>query len=651
MPNPKVISQKGWIKGLVAVMDRFNVPKGAVMKMSNLLLTNRGGLCTCDGTAIQSTLATAPGANGFIELGLFVNPTTFATTKLAALAVDATHLRIYSWIGNGDTPVALTGPGTDLSLTSGWLNPQMLIFAGGTATTGGTIITVGNNVTPYYYNGSVFAQISANTSGPGGGAAWQAKHYYGLNARIVAVDGNGNNATFQVVQVTVGSASGKFSNAAPVGGGGYSGTSTPGFNGAGITTAGDTVHDNQLIWMLIKESADYGKQTTPVGAAHAISHAGALWLWNTAPSTGDGTSGTADGPSVIRQSDINDPNSWPDANQSFVGKDDGTQGQGIASFTVAEAGIAPQGNLVLFKDYSTYLVTGVFGAQNFQITDAKTDMGCVAARSVLFATGFGIIRFSHLGFALFDGVNDRLISEEIRPYVFGRADITGVDFTKLNLASSALTTTPPMYACVLPTLDTGRYRIFCYDLVMRAWAIVDFNNADITHPITVMKQLRPPVQNGQPQGLHTYVADLAGGTATIHQWQQGDTAWSDAGAIAWSFQPPEVGDPGSRAYFRRAVLRMHAAASGILTGAFNIGAVKQPNNAQNEGGAGPSSGLAPNLTSQATYDGDQDLQASLDIGQTGPSANGTFSGTGPVTIEGVDWHVQPKQPRPSGQAF
>jgi hypothetical protein len=621
-------------------MDRFSVPKGAILKASNMLLSDRGGLRVCDGTNLQSYLPGAPGQ--LVELGSFYS-TTYGLIKLAGV-LNGASLAIYSWVGNGDTLAFLS----NLPLTGGWITPQFVEFGGF------TIISLGNAVNLYQYvGGGGFSPLTTANGTPSGTATWQANHYYSVGDRIVANDGNGKAATFQVVDVTIGSASGQMSNSTPIGGvGGLSGPSTPAFNGTAIIGTGNTVHDNQVIWMLIKETADFGQEAIPAGAAHIISHSAALWAWNTAPST-QASTGTIDGPSVVRQSGINNPNSWPLANAAFVGKDDGTQGSGIATFTVAEAGIAPTGSLVLFKDYSTYQVNGTFGIQNFSITEVKTDMGCNASRSVQFATGFGVIRFCHLGFALFDGVNDRLISEEIRPYIFGRADITGVDFTQLAWGRSCLTANPPMYCCALPTKDGLNNRIFCYDLVMRAWMIVDFNNGQAGHNISAMHQMRTPQSLGPIEGVHTYIADWesASSTADIHQWQQGDAAWYDGGAVTWSFTPPEVGEPGSRAYFRRANVRLHAPQAGTITGFFNIGDQAQPNNSQPEGGAGPSSGTPSNVATVARYNGDQDLGVALDIAQTGPSLNGTYSGAGPATIEGIDLHIMPKNPRPFGQRF
>ena len=642
MPAPKPISQKNWTKGTITVMDRFSAPKGSVLKASNLLLTERGSLQTCDGTLLQSYLPAAPTPAGIVELGLFVSD-TFGLTLLAGIPATQTTLRMYSWLGTGDilNPLTFTGGSSspaDLALTSGWTEPQFIPFAGQ------TVITLGNGVTPYYSpDGATFTQLSGsnvNTTG-----AWQANHFYSIGDRVAA-DSNAYQVTALTVQSTGSAgASGAINNQ-----GGFSGNSTPAF--ASIDTAGTTVNDNQLIWMCIKaNSASLAKQSVPAGAAHAINHAGSFWLWNTAPTNTDPASnnGGADGPSVIRQSSPNDLFGWPNQNIAFVGKDDGTQGTGIATFTIAEAGIAPTGSLVLFKDFSTYQVLGVFSSSDFAIVEVKTDMGCVCSRSVQFATGFGIIRFSHLGFALFDGVNDRLISEEIRPYIFGRSDIVGVDFANLQYGRASLTSNPPMYFCTLPTLDGKRTRLFCYDLVMKAWMVVDYFNGTATQPITTVKQLRPPFQAGLPQGAHTYIADIANGTATIRQWQQGDLSW-DGLPIAWSVTPPEVGDPGSRAYFRRCQVRLHASLPGKMTALISLSSTAQPNNAQTSAGAGPSSGAPPNIEKVAMYAGDSDLGVAFDIAQTAPSASATFSGSGRVSIEGIDYHIQPKPPRPFSQA-
>lgn len=646
----KVVSQKGFLKGCIASMDRFNVTKGAIQRSSNLLLSQRGALTVCDGTG---TVASAGGSTnpGIVEIGVYVNPFNFAITPIMAVPASATALGIYSFSltpGGGFPSLG------SIALTQGWTMPQFIMFAGVMciSTGNGTPIV---KYDPADYTGTPgFSNLSSDTSGPEGAAGWHANTYYTIGQRIAAPDANGVDSTWQVVNVVVGSTTGSMSNTSGVGGGGLSGDTEPDFGNPNSATkgTGETVTDNQIIWMCLKQTTSLAKQFPPRGAAHIIKHANALWAFNTSPFTVTGN-GSMDGPSVIRMSDPNNADSWPLGNTETVGQDDGTQGTGMATFTIAEAGITPSGTLVLFKDYSTYTVQGVFQAQNFGITQVKTDMGCTASRSVAFATGFGVVRFTHLGFALFDGINDRLISEEVRPYIFGDAVTAAVDFSRLNQANAALTANPPLYVCVMPTTDGNTTRIFTYDLVMRAWMICDYMNASNQYPITCLRQLRPPIASGF--NATTVIADFGpGNVASIRRWQGGDPAWDATNPptpVAWNFRPPEVGEPGSRAYFRRANVRLTAPQPGLITGFFNIGEESQPNNVRPSGGAGPSSGTAPNISTVANYFGNEDQGVALDIHQTGPSLNGTFSGSGPANIEGVDYHTQAKNPRPFGQRW
>lgn len=658
----KVVSQKGFLKGVIASMDRFNITKGAIQRSSNFLLSQRGALTVCDGTAViaTDTSGSSPGSP-IQEMDLFVDPADLAHPHPIAGAPQGANLGIYSWNLNPISGFSLLQA---IPLTLGWDMPQFLNFAGV------FVIATGNNTQMVKMStlpslGGSFTYLGGGLLGGGTPLVvlppWQASTFYQLGQRIAHNDANGKLATWQVVNVNItgtsaaGSPGGITSNSSGIGTGGLSGTTIPGFGNdeAAIKGTGQTAHDNQIIWMCIKEDGgDLSKQFPPLGAAHIITHANSLWAWNTSPVTTT-ASGSMDGPSVLRMSDPNNADAWPIGNTTIVGKDDGSQGTGIATFTIAEAGITPSGTLVLFKDYSTYTVTGVFQAADFATNQVKTDMGCLASRSVQFATGFGIVRFCHLGFALFDGINDRLISEEVRTYVFGDRVTPGIDFTRLSKARACLTANPPLYLCSMPTVDGLTTRIFVYDLVMRAWMIIDYMNSSAQYPVTCLKQLRPPQVSGS--NAVSMLADFGpGNVASIRHIQQGDSAWdatSPPTPIAWSFRPPEVGEPGSRAYFRRANVRLTAPGPGQITGAFNIGEESQPANIRLEGGAGPSSGTAPNVATTATYYGNEDLGVALDIHQTGPSLNGTYSGTGPANIEGVDYHINAKQPRPFGQRF
>lgn len=225
--------------------------------------------------------------------------------------------------------------------------------------------------------------------------------------------------------------------------GGTTGTVNPTFP----QTANQTVADKTVIWQNI------GQGTTspaPRGAAHVEVYAGALWAANTSPTT---TADNLDGPSALRMSDINNPTSWNPLNTAFLDRDDGDQITGLKAMTIAESGIPPTGSLVAFKNFKTFQVNGVFGSSSFSIQRAQTDLGCIAPRTIEFCPGFGIIRLSHLGFALFDTTRDRIISEDIRPFLFpdpNIPDILPVDWNFGYLAKAAQTAMPPMYCCAVP---------------------------------------------------------------------------------------------------------------------------------------------------------------------------------------------------------
>jgi hypothetical protein len=225
--------------------------------------------------------------------------------------------------------------------------------------------------------------------------------------------------------------------------GGISGSASPTFN----NVVGAVTADNTVAWTCTATSFT-GTQLR--GAAHAQVYAGSLWLANTWPTT---TSDQLDGPNCIKMCDVNNLQSWNPINIAFIAKDDGDQIMGLATFTIAESGISPTGSLVVFKNFSTYQVTGVFGASDFSIQQAQTDLGCIAPRSIQFSPGYGIMRFTHLGIAYFNGVGDKLVSEEIRPYLFGGvSDIQPVDWNYIYFAKGAQSANPPMYMVAVPIL-------------------------------------------------------------------------------------------------------------------------------------------------------------------------------------------------------
>jgi len=332
-------------------------------------------------------------------------------------------------------------------------------------------------------------------------------------------------------------------------------------------------------------------------------------------------------------SDSNNPNSWNPVNTAFIGRNDGTQITGLQQFTIAALGISPTGSLCVFKEFTTYQVIGVFGSASFEIQPAQTNLGCLAARSIQFLPGFGVCRWTHLGFAVFDGINDRLISEDIRPYLFGgvdsETDLVPVDSAFLYLSQSAQTTGPPMYLCAMPlrpsTLINGGQltRLFCYDLVMKAWAVLDLPWSITTLSTVATGEGYPLVLAGKSDG-------------TIQRMQSGDSTWdagaSDQSTVAWSFRSPDLFGEGAtqRLFYEQATITGYGSPAmvGSIIASLWLDGVQ----------LGPQ---AIDLVPQ----GDSTFVARVNIMRNGSRAHLDVSGNSggaAGVIDSVDWAVTPK---------
>lgn len=373
----------------------------------------------------------------------------------------------------------------------------------------------------------------------------------------------------------------------------------------------------------------------PRGAKHCAFHLGSLWIWNTAQNTT-----TYDGPSSLRMSDPATAtgqafNSWPNANQTFIAKDDGQQGMGMAQFTIVETGISPTATLVCFKTYSGYQVTGVLSSSTYTVQKIKSDMGCVAPRSIQFCSGFGIIRLSHRGFALYNGVDDKLISEEIRPYIFGERgqEFIPINFAAVDRAWAAQSQNPPIYVCAVPIAGNALTRIFVYDLVRRAWAVDDFPVAFQTLQLVTFPGQQPEVQGGTTDGRLVRI--------------YGNDADDNGQAIQWSMRtkPSFLGTPYRPTFWRRVVIDLLFTPSQTATvraTAAGLGAQTSRVLTFTGTPAGDQwgSGIWGTMVWSAT--GNVESRRSLDVLRTAPSAYIDLSGSGPVTLRGIEWQGRTK---------
>ena len=421
--------------------------------------------------------------------------------------------------------------------------------------------------------------------------------------------------------------------------GGLTGTVEPTWPTGGTASIGQHVQEGSPGTVVYTVSGLLNSAAPPPpGAAHIAVFSGALWVFNTSPTN---SSTGLDGPCSLRQSSINNPNSWNPVNQAFLDKDDGTEGMSLAKFTITAQGIPPEGSLIAFKNFSPYQIIGVFGAANLQIQAVSSDMGCIAPRTTLFVPGFGIMRYSHLGVAVFNGVKDEIVSEQIRPYFFPTnnrnfSDITVVDANWVPVSWAALTANPPQYAIAMPIGNSGGQltRIFPYDLVLKAWNVVDLPFA-----ISSMAQVRSNVSNP----LTIFGGFLDG---VLQRWQAGDILWytgggANAHGVDWSVNTLTVAsnDTDQRVYVRRLVVTgTNSGPHGNISVDINKSGVNQ----QME----QTFSVAPNA----------DFDLDVAVGLTGKRFDArVYSGVGPppapvvqpivVEIDGLTWETEP---RPAG---
>jgi hypothetical protein len=454
--------------------------------------------------------------------------------------------------------------------------------------------------------------------------------YYNVGDQVAALDKNGVEWLFQAVQA--GASAGTPSMAGQL--------ETSAGTGPGATANGwpsayhATVGDGAVVWQNIGSATN---TPCPRGAAHAESYAGALWVLNTYPKT---TSDQMDGPTVLRMSDVNNPNSWNPLNVAFLGRDDGDVGTGLCTFTIATEGISPVQSLLAFKNFELFQILGVFGAADFAIQQAQTDMGNVAPRSLQFLPGLGVIRLSHRGFAVFTGVRDQLISEEIRPYLFGdesAPDITPIDWSLAWFGKGAQSADPPMYVCALPLepangTPNGRpmTRLFCLDIVLKAWTI-----CDLPWPISAIKQIFVTGSTALPLTVSVGYYD-----GVLRQlFNNANSGWADtpsigtATPVAWSVRPAMIANKSVAELLYLDMIYLHGKG--------------QPNpiSIQLLINQVPNGFDVMKLISPPAQRG-QDWQAFMPYHQIGDTFEADFKGTGPILIESFDWEVVPQPAAP-----
>lgn len=647
------IVQQDLSRGSNLVTNPYDIGRQQSILLTNLVLAEHGSLTTRDGSIAQTT---APDLRPIIKLFDYIQPDG-TIIKLAIVLGSATNNQLYN---RGTTPWTLIGTlGTKETL------PDILSFVG-------KALIINGYEVPYQYDGTTLSHIT-DTPGTGSvppGAKHHTLHqgfYWLWNTNTIS--GTGSFAALTTAFVPINS--NLIFTARTPGTGGNAitveytndGAATPfsvsvvgsaitvhlAVNGGGvITSTGQDVMD--------------GVNVTPAAAALvtvtlAPGNDGSGLVAVLAPTNLSGGTGTSasiyDGPSSLRSSDINDPDSWPLANQIFIDKDDGDFGNGMGQFTIAESGISPTTSQILFKQFAAYQMTGVFGSTNpaFSIQKVKSDMGCVAPRTIRFAPGFGLLRLSHRGIALFNGVEDTLVSEEVRPLIFGSDTFTGIDWNYVSRCQAEVVANPPLYVLFAPTQGAALTRCFCYDLVRKAWTILQFSTSVATvqairDPNTLPTVLIGDYDQGHVRSIFNPVAVAEGYDGTT--------------AIQWSarLRPAAVSSPQVRGYFHAAIVKLFGVAEGqtifwsVIFGPVTSSTVSQKNGTITipanvpatipVGGYGEAPYGGPPYGAGAGSGPSSEVDVTIGLGLLGTNARLTLSGQGHVVIRGIDWLVKPK---------
>lgn len=618
------------------------------MLLTNVLLDEHGSLRTRDGVTLLSTSPdVAPNIRPIVKLFDFIQPDGTIIPLVILRGIGGGNNALYRRDTNPWTLIGILG--TDYAI------PDMLTFVA-------RVLIANGYETPWQY--SVSAGLSHVTDTPGTGSLPPGAKHHTLHQGFYWLWNTAetsNTSTKAMLTTLLGVAQADLTFIADAAGaGGNAITIEYANDGASVVLSVSVVSNAITVHLATDGIGDPTSTAAQISVAvNTFPAAAALVTVANASGndgsgvppvmgptglTGGGSSGGAfDGPTSLRSSDLNNPNSWPLANQIFIDKDDGDPGMGMGQYTIAESGISPTTSQILFKQFKAYQMTGVFGSTNpaFAIQKIKSDMGCIAPRSIAFAPGFGLIRLTHRGFALFDGVDDKLISEEVRPLIFGSTIYTQLDWSTIDKSYATVVQNPPLYLAACPISGDGLTRVFCYDLVRRAWSILSYPMAISTMALHLHAGAPP----------HLLFGDFADGQIQ-HTFDGGRNDNGIPISCQGLLHPVSGSSPQANSYFRRVVLKVTDVTEGQqIDCLFIVGPVTRNPARQIQKtavvpvtvGLGLGWGLQPWGTSP--YGGLQintEADLTVDLGVIGTNLRPQFTWAGPLRLRGVEYHQRQK---------
>jgi hypothetical protein len=246
--------------------------------------------------------------------------------------------------------------------------------------------------------------------------------------------------------------------------------------------------------------------------------------------------------------------------------------------------------------------------------------------------GFGEARLTHLGISITDGVEDKLLSDPIRPYLFMVNDRTVSDIGFMDpswapFSYADLTANPPMYCCAIPVGQQGNSlgaltRALSYDMTTGGWYIVDFPFRISLIRQVLLTPLAPvTLLGGWDDGL-------------IQRWQYGDFRWETVPNIPgsgfdvpWFYRTPVTAsqNPDQRVYAQQVIFKgINTHNLGTMFTTVSIDGLKLPER--------------PNYTQFSSHN----FYSVASIMRTGNKFHADIRGSGGVEISGDDYHIVPK---------
>lgn len=374
-------------------------------------------------------------------------------------------------------------------------------------------------------------------------------------------------------------------------------------------------------------------QHVPVAIAHGLFHAGIFWAANTWVTN---HANGLDGPSALRQSNVNDPTTYNTTNSTFVSKNDGDEITAIAAFSIAEAGIAPAGNVVIYKNKTTWLASpNLISSTAFTLTQAQTDMGCVAPRSVRYVAPLGQFRLTHKGLALFDGLRDTLLTDSSVQSIFDNRDnaAKNLDWNFAYLSKGFYVDDPSMYGLLYPKIGgegaTGRMSgLLLYDIRNQAFTTANLLSAGLNAGGHYSS-----VYSFNPPGGKVILLLASSDVGKIYKWQTGAATDPNGNQVSWTFTTAEVFNferPSDPLFIDSLIIK--GSGSGSITSV----------TANINGSASSITLLSSQVPDQNYAGAGTDWQVDVKVNQTVMNMNVTISGTGPVNIHLIKWEIVDK---------